>query len=131
MEILTHDISNCIARARDALFNTVDALMAETRAKSFPEVSQSLGFERKWSSLYEALSDGRIDEKRLRSVLFRYLPTGVYVGKWLWLGIDASRIKRPEAVTSSDRTAQHVHNQPEWKKPITFGWQCSTLVALP
>jgi hypothetical protein len=49
-----HDIHDCFLRARDTLFNTVDALMTETQAKSFPELSQSLWFERKWSSLYEA-----------------------------------------------------------------------------
>jgi hypothetical protein len=63
-----HDIYDCFSRAKDALFNTVDALMTETQAKSFPELSQSLWFERKWSSLYEAFEDGRIDEQRSRTV---------------------------------------------------------------
>lgn len=125
-----HDIYDCFPRCRDALFNTVDALMSEPQAKSFPEVSQSLWFERKWSSLYQAFQDGRIDEKYLRDIFVRYLPKG-NVGKWLWVGIDASKIGRPDAVTSADRTAQHVHNLPECKNPITFGWQFSTVVVLP
>jgi len=125
-----HDLYDCLQRGRDALFNTVDALMTETQAKSFPELSQSVWFERKWSSLYEAFEDGRIDEKRLRETFARYLPKPD-PGKWLWIGIDASKIARPDAVTSADRTAQHVHNLPECKKPITFGWQFSTLVVLP
>jgi len=125
-----HDIYDCFLRARDALFNTVDALMTETAAKSFPEVSQSLWFERKWPSLYEAFEDGCIDEESLRAVFARYLPKPG-AGKWLWIGIDATGIARPDAVTSADRTAQHVHNLPECKKPITFGWQFSTVVVLP
>jgi len=125
-----HDIYDCFLRAKDALFNTVDALMTETQAKSFPELSQSLWFERKWSSLYEAFEDGRIDEQRLRAIFASYLGKPD-PPKWLWIGIDASSIARPEAVTSADRTAQHVHNLPEWKKPITFGWQFSTVVVLP
>lgn len=124
-----HDIYESFQRCNDALFNTVDALMTETQAKSFPEVSQSLWFERKWPSLYKAFEDGRIDDKRLREIFARYLPPPE-PGKWLWLGIDATSIARPEAVTSADRTAQHVHNLPECKKPITFGWQFSTVVAL-
>jgi hypothetical protein len=80
--------------------------------------------------LYEAFQDGRIDEKRLREIFASYL-INVDPGKRLWIGIDASSIARPEAVTSADRTAQHVHNLPECKKPITFGWQFSTVVALP
>jgi DDE superfamily endonuclease len=124
-----HDLYDCFLRAKDALFNTMDALMTETQAKSFPEVSQSLWFERKWPSLYEAFEDGRIDEKHLRAIFARYLPKPA-AGKWFWIGIDASSIARPDAVTSADRTAQHVHNLPECKKPVTFGWQFSTLVAL-
>jgi hypothetical protein len=104
--------------------------MTETQAKSFPEVSQSLWFERKWPSLYEAFEDGRIDEKYLREIFARYLPKPDQ-GKWLWIGIDASSIARPDAVTSPDRTAQHVHNLPACQKPITFGWQFSTVVVLP
>ena len=124
-----HDIYDCFPRAKDALFNTIDGLMTETSARSFPEISQSPCFERTWSSLYEAFEDGRIDEKRLREVLARYLPQPE-TGKRLWIGIDASKIARPAAVTSADRTAQHVHNLPECKKPVTFGWQFSTVVAL-
>ncbi len=103
--------------------------MTETQATSFPEISQSLWFERKWSSLYEAFKDGRIDENHLRETFVRYLPNPD-LGKWFWIGIDASNIARAQAVTSADRTAQHVHNLPECKKPITFGWQFSTVVAL-
>jgi len=125
-----HDIYDCFLRAKDALFNTVDALMTETAAKSFPEVSQSWWFERKWPSLYEAFEDGHIDEESLRAVFARYLPKPD-ASKWLWIGIDATSIARPDAVTSADRTAQHVHNLPECKKPITFGWQFSTVVVLP
>ena len=59
----------------------------------------------------------------------RYLPQPA-PGNWLWVGVDASSIARPEAVTSADRTAQYVHNLPACKKPVTFGWQFSTVVAL-
>lgn len=59
----------------------------------------------------------------------RYLPQP-QADQWQWIGIDATSIARPEAVTSPDRTAQHVHNLPQCQKPITFGWQFSTVVAL-
>jgi hypothetical protein len=107
----------------------MDALISESQARSFPELSQSPYFERKWPSLYEAFEDGRIDESRLRETLVRYLPQA-QKGAWLWLGIDASTIARPAAATSADRTAQHVPNLPECAKPLTFGWQFSTVVVL-
>jgi hypothetical protein len=42
-----------------------------------------------------------------------------------------SGIARPRSVTSPDRSAQYVHNLPECEKPVTYGWQFSTAVALP
>lgn len=117
-----HEIHDCFLRAKDALFNTVDAFITETQAKSFPELSQLLWFERKWPRLYEAFEDGRIDEAGLRATVARYLPKPE-AQKRLWLGIDVSKIAHPEAQISADRTAQHVHNLPECKKPITLGWQ--------
>jgi len=124
-----HEAYECFLRGKDALFNTVDALLTEDRARSFPELSLSPHFERQWPSLYECFEDGRIDERRLRETFASYLPNP-QPDKELWIGIDASSIARPEAVTSDDRTAQHVCNLPECKKPVTFGWQFSTVVAL-
>jgi hypothetical protein len=124
-----HDIYDCLLRAKDALFNTVDALMTETQAKSLPEVTQSLWFERHWSSVYEAFEDGRIDQKYLQKIFTRYMPKPL-AGNWLWVGIDASGIARPCSVTSADRSALAVHNLPDCKKAITSGWQFSTVVVL-
>jgi hypothetical protein len=125
-----HDLYDCFPRAKDALFNTVDALMTETQAQSLPELSQSPWFERHWSSVYEAFEDGRIDITHLQKVFARYLPKPEG-GKPLWIGIDASNIARPQSITSADRTAQHVHNLPKGSKAITYGWQFSTVVVLP
>jgi hypothetical protein len=125
-----HAVSGCFRRGKDALFNTMDALLTEDRAQSFPELSLSPHFERRWPSLYEAFEDGRIDEHQLRRVFVDFLPQPV-VGTPLWVGIDTSGIARPRSVTSADRSAQHVHNLPECDKPITYGWQFSTMVALP
>lgn len=125
-----HAVAGCFGRAKDALFNTVDALLTEDRAHSFPELSLSPHFERRWPSLYEAFEDGRIDEQQLRRVFVDFLPQP-RVGSPLWVGIDTSGIARPRSVTSADRSAQHVDNLPECDKPVTYGWQFSTLVALP
>jgi hypothetical protein len=89
-----HDIYDCFLRAKDALFNTVDALMTETQARSLPEITQSLWFERKWSSVYEAFEDGRIDQTSLQNTFIRYLPHPV-ASPWLWIGIDATGMVGP------------------------------------
>lgn len=64
----------------------VDALLTETQACSFAELSLSPFFQRRWCSLYEAFEDGRIDQERL------------------WLDRDATSIERLESETSPDRT---------------------------
>jgi DDE superfamily endonuclease len=121
---------DCLQKAKDALFQTVDALSTETTAKSLPEVTQSLWFERDWSSVYEAFEDGKLDQASLRQVFVRNRPQPVE-GGWLWIGIDASGIARPFSLTSAQRTGMPVHNLPKAKKAITYGWQFSTLVVLP
>lgn len=86
-----HEVYSCFERAADALFNMADALLTETDAHSFPELSLSPCFERQWPSLYEALEDGRIDHEALRRVFVRHMPPPVN-GERLWLGVDASSI---------------------------------------
>jgi len=125
-----HEVYGCFDRAADALFNTVDALLTETQAQSFPELSLSPCFERRWCSLYEAFEDGRIDQDRLRRVFAQYLMQPAQ-GERLWLGIDASSIERPASKTSPDRTVVYKPNLPESSKPISYGWQFSTVVLLP
>jgi hypothetical protein len=124
-----HDLYDCFPRAKDTLFQTIDALMTATQAQSFPELSQSQWFARQWPSLYKAFDKGCIDEQALRDTFARYLPKPD-ADHWLCIGIDASSIARAQAITSADRTLQHVHNLPECKQPITPGWQFSTVVAL-
>jgi len=124
-----HDVYGCLRRAKDALFNTIDALLTEDRAQSFPELSLSPHFARQWPSLYEAFEDGHIDQHQLRRVFLKYLHRPGAATS-LWVGIDTTRIARPKAGTSSDRSAQHVHNLPKCNQPVTYGWQFSTLVAL-
>jgi DDE superfamily endonuclease len=126
-----HEVYGSLTRAAGALFNTVDALLTETSASSFVELSLSPFFERRWASLYEAFEDGRIEGERLRKVMIAHLPQPV-AGQRLLLGIDASGIARPQSLTSADRTHLLVHNLPESRTPpITAGWQFSTLMVLP
>ena len=41
LQLYRHEIYRCFQRAKAALFDTVDALLAETQAQSFPQLSQS------------------------------------------------------------------------------------------
>jgi hypothetical protein len=51
LKAFRHEVYGCFGQAKDVLFNTVDALLSEERAQSFPELSLSPHFERRWPSL--------------------------------------------------------------------------------
>lgn len=123
-----HGVYQSFKQAKDAQFNLADALVSEDRAHSLPELSLSPFFERQWSSTYEALEDGIIDQEALQRVFIEHLPPRQPVSL---IAVDSTNIARPKARTSADRSAQYVHNLPESAKPVTYGWQFSTVVALP
>src|SRR6266571_441335 len=74
LQAFRQEVYASFLRAKDALFDTIDALISEPQATSFAELSLSPFFQRKWPSLYEAFEDGLIDEKRLQEVFVKYLP---------------------------------------------------------
>src|SRR6266487_6064634 len=86
-----HASYGCFKQAGDALFNTVDALSSETAAHSFPEVSLSPLFQRRWPSLYEAFEDGQIEASQLRQVFVQFAPLPG-PGEYVFLGVDTSNL---------------------------------------
>lgn len=89
LQTFRHEVYACFGTAKDVLFNTVDALLTEDRARSFPELSLSASFERRWPSLYEGLEDGQINSSRLCEVFTQFLPACMRE-QTLWVGIDVS-----------------------------------------
>jgi hypothetical protein len=125
-----YGLYGCFERAGDALMNVNDALLSQTEARSLAQLSLSPFFVRRWPSLYEAFQDARIDRTALRR-LFAAQVAAPAQDKRLLLGVDASSIARPHSPTAQDRTYVHAANLPEQAKPVTPGWQYSTLVVLP
>jgi hypothetical protein len=106
-------------------------LLCEQQARSLPELSYSPFFEREWPSLYQALSKGKIHEERVRQIWVKALLSTIPVSQTICISVDASSIPRPEAETSEDRGIIHISNLPRAAKPISVGWQCSTVMLLP
>ncbi|MFL5626165.1 MAG: transposase [Ktedonobacteraceae bacterium] len=121
----------CFERSRDALFNVSDALLSEPQARSLPELSLSVFFQRRWPSVYEALQDGRINVQRLREVFVQALLEGKPVDEPIWIGLDSSSMERLEADSSQDRGMIYMPNLPHATKPVSVGWRFSTLMLLP
>ena len=131
LQRLRHQAYASFERAGDAMFNLCDALLCETQARSLPELSLSPFFERQWASVYEALEDGRIDTQRLRRAQAHALLHEHWPYETLWISVDSSSIARPEAETSPDRGMIYVPNLPHAVKPVSVGWQFSTVMLLP
>jgi len=115
LKVIRHQMASCFERSRDGLLELVDALCSEPEARSFPELSLSPLFRRKWPSVYEALEDGRINQRRWSQVwtaaLLQEHPGPV------WVSVDSTSIARPEAETSPDRGIIYVPNLPHAKRP--------------
>ncbi len=120
----------CFGNARDALFNLMDALLCETPARSLAELSLSPFCVRGWGSLYQGLQQAQIDRSQLQRLFARQVPLP-QEGQRLVLGTDVSSIARPASKTGRERTYVHQSNLPKGCKPVTPGWQFSTLTALP
>jgi hypothetical protein len=88
-----------ITYRRDAVFDLLDAMLSEGSVSSFAMLSQADPFQRKWSSLYAAVEDGRLNEAWLRKYLAQEVPsTGI-----CYFALDGSPWPRPRAKTLEDR----------------------------
>jgi len=125
-----HAVYRCFKQAGDALFNTVDALSSETAAHSFPELSLSPLFQRRWPSLYEAFEDGQIEASQLRQIFVQFAPLPD-PGEYVFVGVDTSNLYRREAETAVDRTLVPLANVPESAHAVCPAWVISSVVLLP
>jgi hypothetical protein len=91
-----------LGKAKDAIFELMDAVLVSGSIVSFVSLSQSPVFRRGWSSAYAALHDGRVPRRKLMKQLVREVPTHEQP---LLVG-DSSSWLRPGAETLKDRSFQ-------------------------
>ena len=114
---------NGILARRDALFDLLDALMAEGSVSSFAMLSQSSQFQRKWPSLYAAVEDGEIDSQWLRTYLARQAPQkGICV-----FPIDGTPWPRPRSRVLDDRQYVYQASSDVNGGTVTVGYPYSLL----
>ena len=93
-----------LTRARDAQFELVDALLLSLPIRSFPELSLSPAFRRRWPSVYAAIEGGEQDREWLESYLMQQVPAeGAQV-----FSLDGTAWPHPAARTMADR--QYVYS---------------------
>jgi hypothetical protein len=87
------------SRARDALFETLDALLLCPGLAAFVELALVPVFRRRWPSLYAALADGALDRAALERTLLGQIPPA----KVLVAALDSTIWPHPQARTLPER----------------------------
>jgi hypothetical protein len=129
LQQIRQQVYQCCQQSRDAFFELSDALSSEVTARSLPELSLSPFFRRRWASVYEVLEDGKIETERWMSVWTTAL-LEQHEGP-VWVSLDSTSIARPQAESSPDRGMIYLPNLPHASKPVSVGWQFSTVMLLP
>jgi hypothetical protein len=121
---------DCLDRRGDAMFELTDAVVARPdRVDSVPSLSLEPEFRRGHGALYGALSRGRVEVARLRTLLLNTVEQGR--GAVLWFAGDVSNIARPDAMTSPERLAVHDKSaRTTTGKPVTSGYPYAVMAAL-
>ena len=93
-----------LIQARDAQFELVDALLFSPLIRSFPELSLSPPFRRKWMSAYEAIRKGQQDWGWLERYFMRLVPASGFQA----YSLDGTAWPHPKAKVMADR--QYVYS---------------------
>jgi hypothetical protein len=138
-----NEVYRALPRRADATMDLIDALAANTTARSVVELSLSPWFRRQHASVHDAIDalqgtrgDGRIDgprrqlEGRLRKGIASLLPIPSLRPFWL-LALDGLMLARPHARTLTDRGYVHSAEPSGQGAPVAVGHAYSLVVALP
>lgn len=113
-------------KRRDALFDTLDALLSGGTSASFAYPSQGERFQRQWLSLYAAVEDGQIDTAALCQLLVKQLPQkGIRV-----FPLDSSSWPRPRSRVSEDLQCVYQASSNVGGGNVTVGYPYSLLEVL-
>jgi hypothetical protein len=89
----------------DAVFELVDALLLSPILRSAVEVSQSPLFRRRFASVYDALTEGKINPAALRHTLIAAEPAdALTVAGYAVYVVDTTIAPRPDAATVPERS---------------------------
>jgi hypothetical protein len=111
-----------LGKARDAIFDLMDAVLVSSSLPSFVSLSQSPVFRRQWPSVYAALQKSRLPRARL----LKLLVSQITPAEQPLLAGDASEWSRPTAKTLRERTFHGGAG-----KAMTVGHRYSTLAWMP
>ncbi|MCD4686847.1 MAG: transposase [Anaerolineae bacterium] len=116
-----------LVRERDAQFDLMDALLLSPVIQTFPELSQSPVFQRRWPSVYTAIERGQIDEVWVRAYLSEQVPREAVTV----FALDTSVWPRPQTRTLRDLRYEQSPTQAIQRYSTVKGYAYSTLAWIP
>lgn len=116
-----------LSKRADAALDFIDALTVAGHVSSPVALSEEVPFRRKFGSIYDVLSEARLDESKLRSTLAEYQPNECETNCGYEVHVvDATPDEREEAETLEDR----VNLKAQKNEPVRVGQKFSWLVRL-
>ena len=115
------------SRRRDAQSELLDAVLLKDQITSFPILSCSPAFTRRWQSAYAALEKGQQDQGWLRSYLAKQVPeSGIR-----FFSLDVTAWARPQAHTLPDRQYVYQPSRTNQGSVVVIGHKYSLLDWVP
>lgn len=114
-------------RRRDAQYELLDALLLRDQIASFPMLSCSTAFRRRWQSVYAAVERGQQDQGWLKSYLAKQAPEkGIQ-----FFSLDVTAWARPQAYTLPDRQYVYQPSRTNQGSVVVIGHKYSLLDWVP
>jgi hypothetical protein len=110
----------------DAVFELMDALAGDARARTPVELSLSPLFQRQYSSIYDGLDGWRYDEPGVKEWLLHVAST-LECEDFRLIGVDHTPKPRPYAKKVADRSFVHHPTPIRGNKPVTIGHDYSVI----
>ena len=131
-------LCTCFTKRAGASFNLIDALASAVKVESPVELSQSPVFERKFASVYDALTESKLDHDAQHTLFCGWQVDGAQtISGYQVFACDSTKNPRPEADCLPDRVwlksdsdtpavagqeyacvVQVLHERTSWVKPL-------------
>jgi len=116
-----------LSKRADATLDLIDALTVAGHVASPVALSEEIPFRRKFSSVYDVLSEGKLDSQDINRLLAEYQPNDCeQIAGYEVYALDATPDERPEAETLAERGLLKAQKN----DPVRLGQKFSWLVRL-
>lgn len=126
LNLFRQNLYNLFPKRRDAILNLIDSISSYAhKCNSVVELSESPLFERKYSSITDAIAEGlhHSEKEKIKNLIFESCKPAPE--KAIQLSVDCTNNNRQFSKTLTDRSIVHAPNPAPGNRPICVGHQYS------